>query len=183
MATAKNCRGINEKRKAARDRLIILLMVDAGLRIQEALQVRILQLLINGEPCSMLDLAAEQTKGKEARSIPVTSRLAGAIMHCDRTIWTPLEIAHHQNALGYRIPWQPPGPRAVQKKLWTMSKPIFGFHVHPHMLRHTFATRLMRVTDIRTVQMLLGHKNLTSTQIYTHPSTDDLFKAIKKLDS
>jgi integrase/recombinase XerC len=49
------------------------------------------------------------------------------------------------------------------------------------MLRHTFATNLMRTTNARVVQQLLGHKNLSSTQIYTHPNQQDLKKAIDSL--
>ena len=160
----------------------MLLMVDAGLRLNEVLNVRIMQLFLNGNPCSMLEMQPEQTKLKQARSSPITERLATAIGACHRLTWEPLAAAPHASALGYRIPWESPCARAIQKKLWTVSKQCLGFHVHPHMLRHTFATRLMRVTDIRTVQMLLGHKNLTSTQIYTHPTTDDLCKAIKQLN-
>lgn len=50
------------------------------------------------------------------------------------------------------------------------------------MLRHTFATRLMQKTNIRVVQQLLGHKSLSSTQVYTHPNADDLQKAIENLN-
>lgn len=54
--------------------------------------------------------------------------------------------------------------------------------VHPHALRHTFATDLYRKTnDIRLVQRALGHKNLSSTQIYTHIVNPQLEKALKEL--
>ncbi|GAH73030.1 unnamed protein product [marine sediment metagenome] len=56
-----------------------------------------------------------------------------------------------------------------------------GRPVHPHILRHTFASRLMRTTNARIVQELLGHQHLSTTQIYTHPNQDDLKKAIEQL--
>ena len=179
--TAPN-RGINERRKAARNRLLMMVMLDAGLRLQEALTLKLWQLWIGNAPVSQLEITPEQTKTKTARTVPVSSRLAAAIENMHRQTWRPLEVPNHAPAMCYRLPWEPPTPRAVQKMLAMAGKQICGRPITPHQLRHTFATRLMKVTDIRTVQVLLGHKHLTSTQVYTHPSTDDCTRAINALE-
>lgn len=55
--------------------------------------------------------------------------------------------------------------------------------VHPHMLRHTYATELYRETkDIRLVQKALGHASLATTMIYTHIVDDDMETAMRALD-
>ncbi len=73
-------------------------------------------------------------------------------------------------------------PRTIQRIIKKASFQAFGREIHPHVLRHTFASRLMRTTNIRIVQQLLGHKSIQSTQIYTHPNHDDLTTAIKSLE-
>lgn len=66
--------------------------------------------------------------------------------------------------------------RGVQLILETISKNYLGHkNLHPHMLRHTFATKLLnKGMDIRSVQELLGHDSLTATQIYTHVAKNQL---------
>ncbi len=65
------------------------------------------------------------------------------------------------------------GIRMILDKM--VEKAALTVHVHPHKLRHTFATHMLNEgADLRTVQELLGHENLSSTQIYTHVTKDHL---------
>src|SRR5699024_1233607 len=72
-----------------------------------------------------------------------------------------------------RSPLTTKGIRFILKKM--VERAALTVHVHPHKLRHTFATHLLNEgADMRTVQELLGHENLSSTQIYTHVTKDYL---------
>jgi len=72
--------------------------------------------------------------------------------------------------------------RQVERIIRTAALKSIGRPVHPHVLRHTFASKLMSVCNERIVQELLGHQSITSTQIYTHPNEDDKKKAIQDVE-
>ncbi len=70
-------------------------------------------------------------------------------------------------------------PRSIERRLadWAVKQGL-GRHVHPHMLRHSFASHLLQSSgDLRAVQEMLGHASIASTQVYTHLDFQHLAKA------
>lgn len=169
-------------RKGIRNYLIGCLMLEAGLRVGEVVDLKMSHLFFNDKPVQSLVLTKEITKNHVERIIPISTRLKQAIeefhkenkwLRADFDPWSIWCNGCVDNGLTTRQI-----ERIINKAGWD----ALGRPVHPHMLRHTFATKLMRVTDIRTVQELLGHSNVTTTQIYTHPNEDDKIKAITDLE-
>ena len=169
-------------RRGLRNYLIACLMLDAGLRVGEVVQLEFSHLVFNGKPVKQLIVTSDIAKNNKERSIHVNSRLKKA-------------IDAYFSALPHKSDWHSVvkvfcssksniclTTRQVELIINKASMKVLGFPVHPHMLRHTFGSNLMRVTNLRTVQELLGHSCLSSTQVYTHPNADDKKKAIEDLE-
>lgn len=168
--------------KGNRNYLIALLMLDAGLRIGEVLQLVPSDLVFDYKPVTSITVRKETTKTKLERVIPMTTRLSGAIGDMIEA-WlllpghTPSVSCFQSSVAGPRI-----SARQVERIIRNAGYHGIGRPIHPHQLRHTFATRLLKITNIRTVQQLLGHKNLSSTEIYTHPGHQDKVDAIAEME-
>lgn len=147
---------------AIRDRAMLELMYSSGLRLSELIQ-------LNLDDLEMHDALVTVTgKGKKLRTVPI-GRYAIAALKA----WFPVrremtsgeETAVFVSRNGRRL-----SPRSFQLRLkqWAIRRGIAG-HVHPHMLRHSFASHLLESSgDLRAVQELLGHADIKTTQIYTH---------------
>lgn len=177
-----NHRGSYERLRAQRNYMIVLLFADAGLRVGELVQLTQLDLWANDMAVSNLVMRAPITKTKTERIIPLSDRIRAAIGDMKENSW----IRDPEST----VFWAFTSPdyfnhisvRQVQRFCKAAGKYSINREVNPHLLRHTFASRTMRVANIRVVQQLLGHKSLSSTQIYTHPNGDDLSRAIKNLE-
>jgi integrase/recombinase XerC len=155
------------------DRAMFELLYSSGLRVSElvGLDVRFMP-ASDGAPASLgwLELEAQEVvvtgKGGKMRRVPVGAPACEALHAwlAVRPVPNDDSYALFLSARGNRI-----GPRAVQLRLKAHAlKAGLPVHVHPHVLRHSFASHLLQSSgDLRAVQELLGHASITSTQIYT----------------
>ncbi|KKN02824.1 hypothetical protein LCGC14_1113920 [marine sediment metagenome] len=169
-------------RKIIRNRLIVLLMLEAGLRVGEVAKIKRGALLFADHFNDAITVAAETAKNNRQRRIPASAKIQEALTDMSDHVWKPDQVPVDGYAF-YRTNFtEHITVRQIQRIVEGLSKFAIGREVNPHLLRHTFATKLMRTVNIRVVQELLGHTSITSTQIYTHPNGDDLKKAIDSMN-
>lgn len=145
----------------------------AGLRVSELTHLRLEHI----DSRRML-IYVRQGKGRKDRMV----MLARALLEELRRYWTEYRPTHWLFP-GSR-PTVPISTRSVQKVCTAASKKAhIGKHVTVHTLRHSFATHLLEAgTDLRVIQMLMGHGSLTTTSRYMHVSTDRLRHVQSPLD-
>ena len=170
-----------DKRKPVRNYLIALLMLDAGTRVGETLLLTISDLWLNNEPKHSLKISELISKNKAARIIPLSQRIQLAIKLAAAYLWQDHDFEINAFAFSGRKPTRPISARQVENIIGKPGEKVLGYWIHPHMLRHTFGTNLMRTSSVRVAQDLLGHKNLSSTQVYQHHNEDDKRKAIDSI--
>lgn len=144
-----------------RDRAMMELMYSSGLRLSE------LQSLDLGSINTRVREVRVIGKGNKERILPFGRYASQAIQQWlkVRQCFNPKDDALFVSQLGNRMTH-----RAIQKRLevWGIRQGLTS-HLTPHKLRHSFATHLLESSaDLRAVQELLGHSNLSTTQIYTH---------------
>jgi integrase/recombinase XerC len=162
----------------ARDAAIVELLYGCGLRVGELVG---LDAQASGTAKGWLDLQGGEAhvlgKGSKRRTVPVGSKAIAAVQH-----WLDLRgsqphaqqpalfIGRKGARLSAQAIWQRLRQRGLQAGLATP--------VHPHMLRHSFASHMLQSSgDLRAVQELLGHANIATTQVYTRLDFQHLAKA------
>ena len=147
---------------ACRDRAMLELMYSSGLRLAELIS------LDHGGIDMREGLVRVTGKGRKTRILPVGRKAIDALKawaHRRAELAAPGENALFVGVRGRRI-----GASSVQARIdyWARRAGLPG-HVHPHMLRHSFATHMLESSgDLRAVQELLGHADISTTQVYTH---------------
>ena len=107
-------------------------------------------------------------KGRKHRTVPVGAKARASVaawLEVRSEIALPDAPALFVGARGARV-----NPAVVRRQLasWALAAGL-GTHVHPHMLRHSFASHVLQSSgDLRAVQEMLGHASIATTQVYTH---------------
>ena len=151
-----------------RDLAIIELMYSSGLRVSEAANVNLDDF---EEEKSFLRVFG---KGSKTRLVPIGRYAKDAI---ENWIIERAKSSNESNALFINLKGTRLTVRSIQLRLKRMATKQGLPPVHPHMLRHSFATHMLESSgDLRTIQELLGHSSLSTTQIYTKLDYQHLVK-------
>jgi len=150
----------------SRDRAILELLYSTGIRVSELVG-------INGDQMDLIgNIVKVRGKGKKERLAPVGTKATQAIkIYLDKRKGKNQALFLNKN--GTRLSVR--GVYNITQKY--IREAALNRDISPHVLRHSFATHLLNAgADLRSVQELLGHVNLSTTQIYTHVSHEKLKK-------
>lgn len=158
---------------ALRDEAVLNLLLYTGLRVGEVAVLRLDDLVLNGKAAKVI---VRSGKGLKYREVPLHKEARQGLDAYLKV--RPADQGDHL-LLGQRGPL---GARGIQMQLTALGQAA-GVEVTPHMLRHTFATRLLREAgaDLVTVASLMGHASIATTQIYTQPGEADRIRAVERL--
>jgi integrase/recombinase XerC len=146
---------------AIQDRAMFELLYSSGLRVGELIALDVADEPARGE-------VTVTGKGSKTRTVPVGAKARAALerwLEARHSVAAAPEKALFVGARGRRIT----AARVWQRLSAWGRRQGLSEHVHPHMLRHSFATHLLQSSqDLRAVQELLGHSSISTTQVYTH---------------
>ena len=154
-----------------RNKAIISLLYSSGLRVSELCNITIETIDLENR------FIIVKGKGNKTRISPFSNACKQDIetyIHMERNKRANSDCSHlFINRFGNKIT-----PRAIENIVHDLSFKLFGNKkLHPHIFRHTYATNLLNNgADLRTVQELLGHTSLVTTQVYTHLAKEELNK-------
>ncbi|XLQ20576.1 MAG: site-specific tyrosine recombinase/integron integrase [Candidatus Moraniibacteriota bacterium] len=161
-------------RSAKRDRALLELLFSAGLRVSELVSIDIEDINLDRQEFSV------KGKGAKIRLVFISNTAKNAITKylnarndIDPALFIRDKVGTNKEADAKGLRLTPRSVQRIVKKYATKAGIVKN--VHPHTLRHSFATDLLQNgADIRSVQEMLGHANITTTQIYTHITNKNL---------
>lgn len=164
-----------------RDAAILALLLYCGLRNGEVCALNWGDILEHGQVAGSVYIRTSHGKGDYPRAVDMPALCRDIL---DRFLWSEIKKGRSGDrkapvfvALKTKIRLV---QRDVQRIVDRHTENILGVRYTPHSLRHTYATRLLKYTNTRVVQVLLGHRSLSSTQVYTHPTSADTADAVNR---
>ena len=155
-------------------RAILVTAYATGLRVSEVARLKLADI-----DSSRMTIRVDQGKGRKDRYVMLSPRLLELL----REYWRALRPASW--LFPGRLPHEPISPASVRqvcREACLASR--LGKRVTPHTLRHSFATHLLEAgTDLRRIQVLMGHRSLASTALYTHVAIQNVQQTASPLDS
>jgi integrase/recombinase XerD len=163
--------------EAKRDRVMLELLYASGMRISELVALNLGDVNTDGD-----SFVRCFGKGHKERIIPLYEQVAATVKQYTET--TRTELAHNKKERALFLNAR--GERLTRQGFWQKLKEYarmagLNSKVSPHTLRHSFATHMLSGgADLRSVQELLGHANISTTQVYTHLTTEHIRQAYTK---
>ncbi len=161
---------------ALRDQAIVEMLYSSGLRASEICELRLDEISIEQS------MVRVRGKGGKVRLVPMGAPATEALKNYLEKARPVLRksrardhlfISKSGRPLDRRWLWQRVSSRAIESGMLQ--------HVHPHMLRHSFATHLLAGgADLRAIQEMLGHADISTTQIYTHVANPELVRIVAR---
>jgi integrase/recombinase XerD len=158
-------------------RTILMILYGTGLRRAEVVGLKVSDI-----DSQRMVIRVRQGKGARDRDVPMSPKLLEALREYWR--WNKPKDYLFPSSPGHRGLEQPTGDKTVWHACQTAAKRAgLCKRIGPHTLRHTYATHLLEAgTDLRTIQLLLGHTDLEDTTVYLHLSQKHLHSAVPPLD-
>ena len=157
-----------------RDKAIMELIYSSGLRLSEIVRLNPIDLNLSDKTLTVIG------KGNKTRMLPIGNEAIKSLkmwLSSRNELANPEEEALFVGSRGNRL-----SRRSIQSRIkhWARKNGIQQ-DVYPHLLRHSFATHMLEASgDLRAVQELLGHKDISTTQVYTHLDFEHLSKTYDK---
>jgi site-specific recombinase XerD len=174
--TEPDSRTIEEKPHESTTLLAVALMVTTGIRVNESVSIKCHDIDLPGRALRLVG------KGRRERQVFLTNDWIASLTSAYLEARSSLGLGHPH--LLFNQHYEPLTPPAMRSRLAKAARAAgLKTHVTPHMLRHTAATQLIEAgVDIRYIQRLLGHANLSTTEIYTHVSDRALRRVVSDAD-
>lgn len=160
--------------------ILMAIMFHTGVRVGELRTLAWCDLMTDTVALTALRITAHNSKTNRARVIPINAPLAQRLHEIWHGWARPKGFGRGQYVAAQTPAGHPVTVRTIERHVAVAGRKAGLPNVTPHVLRHTFATRLLEVSNLELVRKALGHSRVSTTQIYVHTTTEELANAVNK---